>query len=428
MKTNVQDLGRVRQAEAAGRMSRGDLERAAALAPCEGRASRKGGSRGDAPPSLTGGERVKGTSDTAKTEAVCLEIKPRLVERLVLTATGEVKLTLRRHGLAGDTAFVDWVNFTVDASAFEWDKTSVDCSEEQLVLDASLRLEGILGFGLTRQLPNGRNFYQRAYELGADGWGFLAIGGQRGTVMVSLSGSGCAAAREGWERRLHDWLQSVAGSGRARLTRVDAARDVFDGSYTVDQAKQDYVDGGADCMGRMPVCEQRGDWYRPNGSGRTFYIGKRTNGKFCRVYEKGKALGDAKSEWVRVEVEFKSVDRVLPFDLLLNPGQYLAGAYPMFEWIKDTACRIACVKNAVEATYKSTVVWLKRQCGKALAFVAEMEGGAQAALDLVGVKGRVPVRIDRAAPDISQAGVPVHKQERFVLPLDVRIDMSIAAM
>ena len=36
------------------------------------------------------------------------------------------------------------------------------------------------------------------------------------------------------------------------------------------------------------------------------YIGKRTSSKFCRVYEKGKQLGDQNSLCTRVELEFKS--------------------------------------------------------------------------------------------------------------------------
>lgn len=349
-----------------------------------------------------------------------------MIERLVITATGQVKGILRRHGVAGDTAFVDWVNFTVDASAFEWDDKSCDLSEEKLILDASLRLEGIFGFGITKQLPNGRNFYHRAYEVGGT-FGFLAIGGQRGTVMVSISGQGLAAALPGWENRLHAWLTSLPEGKRARLTRIDVAHDLYNGEYTVDKAYADYSDGGASCNGRLPGCEHRGDWHRPSGAGRTFYISKRTNGKFARVYEKGKQLGDETSPWVRIEVEFKSVDRILPFDLLLKPGQYLAGAYPMFEFISATQKRIETIKKSVEATYNSTVKWLRRQCGTALGFVREMEDSAEAVLDLVAVKGRIPHRFKSAAPALEDAGEPVHRQEKVSLPVDMLIDMTVAA-
>lgn len=37
----------------------------------------------------------------------------------------------------------------------------------------------------------------------------------------------------------------------------------------------------------MPECDQAGNLINPNGDGRTFYVGKRKNGKMLRVYEKG---------------------------------------------------------------------------------------------------------------------------------------------
>lgn len=399
---------------------------APAGAPDEERVSRASGAAEGAPPSLTGGERVAGESSAQPAAGGGPKFRLSLVERLVVTATGQVKGILRRHGVSGDTAFVDWINFTVDSTAFEWDDKGCDLSEDKLILDASLRLEGIFGFGITKQLPNGRNFYHRAYEVGGT-FGFLAIGGQRGTVMVSISGQGLAAAMPWWENRLHGWLTSLPEGKRAKLTRIDVAHDLYNGEYTVDKAYQDYSDGGASCNGRLPGCEHRGDWHKPSGAGRTFYIAKRTNGKFARVYEKGKQLGDESSPWVRIEVEFKSVDRILPFDILLNPGQYLAGAYPMFEWIKSTQERIATIKKAVQTTYKGAVVTVKRQFGKVLGFMREMEESADAVLELVAVRGQIPARFKAAAPTVEDAGEPVHRQEKVKLPVDLLIDRTVAA-
>ncbi len=47
-----------------------------------------------------------------------------------------------------------------------------------------------------------------------------------------------------------------------------------------------------------------------------------------RIYEKGKQLGDPESPWVRWELELHNTDREIPFDVLLQPGRYVAGAYP----------------------------------------------------------------------------------------------------
>jgi len=370
------------------------------------------------PPSLTGGERVA-NGQQGGNSGRCSS----LVEKLVMTQSGGVKLTLRRHGIDGETAFIDWLNFTVGDETFDWSPTC-DMSEDRIVADASLVLDRIFGFGATKKLEFGRNFYKSAYAVGAD-WGFLAIGGQRNTVMVSVSGTGLAAARDGWENRLHAFLCQAK---RARLTRVDVAHDCYSGEYTVDKAREDYRAGGADCAGRMPVCEERGDWYRPNGSGRTFYIAKRTNGKYARVYEKGKQLGDAASEWTRVEVEFKSVDRVLPLDLLLVPGKYLAGAYPMFEWINAKAERIQTIKKALAAGYERCVTYARRQVGGALAFIAEMEGGVQQAFDLLRRDvGKVPAWVQKVVPTLDDAPQGLHDQVRPRVPEGLVLDRWVAA-
>lgn len=46
----------------------------------------------------------------------------------------------------------------------------------------------------------------------------------------------------------------------------------------------------------------------PDGRGRTFYVGRRENGKLLRVYEKGKQLGAENSPWVRIELELHNKD------------------------------------------------------------------------------------------------------------------------
>jgi DNA relaxase NicK len=50
-------------------------------------------------------------------------------------------------------------------------------------------------------------------------------------------------------------------------------------------------------------------------------VGKRKNGKLLRVYEKGKQLGDESSPWVRWELELHNRDRVIPWEVLLEPVQ-----------------------------------------------------------------------------------------------------------
>jgi phage replication initiation protein len=124
----------------------------------------------------------------------------------------------------------------------------------------------------------------------------MGYGGQRGTVYISITGAGCAGAGDGWEARLVAWLQD---SIQYRITRVDLAYDDMSGrEYGVDRALSDYCDGLYDSCGRPPTCEQLGNWIRPDGRGRTFCVGRRSSGKYLRVYEKGRQLGDVDSPWV----------------------------------------------------------------------------------------------------------------------------------
>lgn len=326
--------------------------------------------------------------------------------QLVVTDSGKIKLIPKRRGYGGKSAFLDWVNFTVHELTAHTFNHQVVVNDQEMILYFSEKSEKIFGFGISSQNPAGRNFYKKSFVLGND-FGLVCHGGQRNTVLFMLNGQGLAAALPGWEKRLHDFLTKEAQ--QPRLTRVDVAHDDYDGStYSVDQAKSEFESGLFNCGGRTPDCEQRGNWYRPNGKGRTFYVGHRINGKYARIYEKGKQLGDKDSAWCRIEVEFKSVDRVIPFDVLLNPGEYLAAAYPALGWIEAEQVRIKTIKKSIEISYDSMCAWLLRQCGSALAVVAEIEGGAQKAMDKVGVFRKMPARL--MVPDCANSPVPFHKR------------------
>ena len=358
----------------------------------------------DAPPRITWGERVS--------------------ERLVLD-DGKVLEVPARRGWGGDCAFIDWVNFTVREESFEW---SEECgqavTDDQVIVQCSLVMQQIFGFGITAARDKGANFYKRSYVLG-DNFGLVCHGGQRRTVLVSLSGTGCMAAKDGWEGRLHDWLNGEAV--QPRITRVDLAHDVYDGAaYSVHGALFDFRNGLFTCGGRSPDCEQRGNWQQPNGKGRSFYVGHRTNGKFCRVYEKGKQLGSSESPWVRVEVEFKNVDRDIPFDVLLRAGEYLSASYPAFAWVTEKAERIATKKMAAQFSYSKMLEWLKHQCGAALYAASMIEGDLNTLFDKIARVGEVPKRLVIPAHDsVSEF---IHNRKREVLPEGVLMDMAFSGV
>jgi len=137
-------------------------------------------------------------------------------------------------------------------------------------------------FGVMEDQGRGLHGYRRSFAFARGGARF-AFGGQYGTGFLSIPGDGCALVPD-WER-LVGLLQSELG---ARITRWDGAVDDFEGAYPVDKAVELYLSGAFNAGGRKPSCDQKGNWVEPDGSGRTFYVGKRQNGKLLRVYEKGK--------------------------------------------------------------------------------------------------------------------------------------------
>jgi phage replication initiation protein len=349
-------------------------------------------------------------------------VKSEIAARLVLEDGKCLEIPARRTW-GGDSSILDWVNFTTDERDFMFGKTLI--SDEEIIDRVSYYCKEIFGFGITEERPTGANFYHRSYVLG-DKCGMVCHGGQKSTVLVMLSGDGCSAAREGWEKRLFDFLTTRCGS-RAKLTRVDLAYDDYAGTrYSVDQADADFDANRFNCGGRNPNHEYRGNWKRPNGKGRTLYIGNRDSGKFCRVYEKGRQLGDKSSEWVRVEVEMKAVQRILPFEILLNPGQYLAASYPAFAWIKDRQERVLTIQKKTEMTYQSAVANAKKQIGAVVNVMLEIEGSAERVVDMLIKHGRIPSRLKNPSWLFVKDGDAIHEQPRIPLNKDCFDELALA--
>ena len=104
---------------------------------------------------------------------------------------------------------------------------------------------------------------------------------------------------------VEDWSSLTAffrDDFRSRMTRWDGAVDDYIGKRGIDWAVDQDKCGGFNAGGAQPRCRQNGNWIKPDGKGRTLYIGERKNGNMGRIYEKGKQLGDPNSRWTRFEV------------------------------------------------------------------------------------------------------------------------------
>lgn len=187
--------------------------------------------------------------------------------------------------------------------------------------------------------------------------GFLAYGGdsQRGRMMLQLTGFGCSMVK--------DWpaLQELLEGLESKLTRVDVALDLHDGERSVEEAVSLYQAGGFNSGGRQPSSSLAGDWLNES-KGRTLYVGKSTNGKMLRCYEKGRQLGDAESKWVRFEVQFGNRDRFLPHSMLTDSDTFFAGAYPCLGAILAVAATRIPIEKKVSTVGLAHLVFHMRRC------------------------------------------------------------------
>lgn len=243
-------------------------------------------------------------------------------------------------------ALIDWLNFTFP---FYFDGMRF--------IELSNRLGAAFGFAPGASRNKGHLGYSDSWELG-NGYGILATGGQAqgNTCLVSLNGSGCAPVKD-WQA-VHALLRSVD----ARITRIDLAYDDFQGVYNIIAALEMQALGKFASQGRPPAAQYVTDF--DSGQGKTLYVGSRDNGKLLRVYEKGKQLGDPLSPWVRWEVELHNKDRTIPPEVLLRPGDYLAGAYPCLAWVSETQDRIKTTRQQLKISFDHLVKYCRQSYGK----------------------------------------------------------------
>jgi phage replication initiation protein len=158
---------------------------------------------------------------------------------------------------------------------------------------------------------------------------------QRGWVRVILTGEGCA-----W---VQDWsyvatFASVFDGGDIR--RLDLCLTTYGGEVNHGMVIAAHPDAFHSGSGRPPA--MRTIESSNARAGKTVYVGKRESAKMLRAYEKGFELlkdvrssesvthigGDRVEDIYRVEVEFKAVDKYIPFSSVIERDAVFAGAYP----------------------------------------------------------------------------------------------------
>lgn len=177
-----------------------------------------------------------------------------------------------------------------------------------------------------------------------------------------------------------------------KITRCDVCYDDYDGVHPVSEIKDLFESGGFITRGRAP----KGKYINGYGDGDTFYVGRRESGKMLRSYEKGKQLGDFESAWVRHELELHCTDRTIPYEILLNPGAFLQGAYPVaLGWLGYAAETIATYKNKSQVVFTVAMLYAKRQVGRLVRYCKDVVGYdvERVVEELIADEGRYPLRL-----------------------------------
>lgn len=314
-------------------------------------------------------------------------------EKMVIEG-GRVKLLTQARQVAAaeqSGVVVDYFRFTFKRANVPVTRKIPEHSDDQdLARWFAHVFAQLLGFVIGVDRP-GRDYYEFTTTIdNAFGHEVASVsaGGetQRGSICVTLKGEGCTHARPGWERRVHDYF----GEFLPTITRIDLAKDFFEGEVDISELVGLYQTHAFSYRNRRPKHECHGSWIGIDESGevdhsqvrgdvldlratvgkplfiaghsRTFQVGKRESGKLFRGYEKGHQYGLMESKWLRGEVELRSVNRVIPWDAVINPAQYFAGAYEATHWLCNhaVAARVPTATKTGEASAQRCVNWVKR--------------------------------------------------------------------
>jgi phage replication initiation protein len=260
---------------------------------------------------------------------------------------------------------IDYLTVTIPDQAFKPVATD-HYDHDEFIGYVNWALLSDLNLQALEPLRGGKNFYANSWDIVDSSFnivGFVAHGGNNDTLCINITGSGCAVIGTAGYLALYRFLQEHKG----KITRVDIAHDFFDGRYSVDTAINWYKEGlfvtesGRGKKAQAKLVDDFG-----LGTGRTLYVGSRKSGKLFRAYEKGKQLGDSENPWVRFELELRSVDRVIPLEIIFEHASFLAGAYICLKGFDADQSYIKTQQKTTEVSFKHLEKYCRMAYGRFL--------------------------------------------------------------
>ena len=294
-------------------------------------------------------------------------------EKMVLEG-GRLKFLCEKRQLdakAQNGIVPDYFRFTIKREHIPATrKIPGDTNDQDLARWFAHMFAQLLGFVVGVDRP-GRDYYEFTTTIDNE-WGHevasVSAGGetQRGSICFTIKGEGCTHALHGWEKRVHDYFAQFLPT----ITRIDLAKDFFDGEVEIEELVHLYKCHEFSYRNRRPKFTTHGAWslgldaegLPMGGNSRTFQVGKRESGKLFRGYEKGHQFAMMESQWLRCEVELRNVNRVIPWDAVVSPAEYFAGAYPAMQLIsnREQATKIPTATKVGEASAQRCINWVKR--------------------------------------------------------------------
>ena len=335
----------------------------------------------------------------------------------LILADGVVKQELKRSEKDG-SVFIDWTTITLRVSSL-LSYFSGSFTDEDIARFLSSKLEEIFGssFGISKKNNFGLFFHPLSFVIGDD-FGHFCIGHKNGRCVISISGQGWANAHQNSAKKLYTFITNLDElGGDCKLSRVDLAADYYVDGPSHSEFEAAYHRGEfvrqqrhINTKDAWPNYQVYGCVHTQRGldAGITDAVGVRTSDLYLRRYDKGRELGDSNSTWSRVELEMKSKDTLIPFDVLLNPAKYFC-QYPYLKNLcASDAERLVSTRLTAEITIEAAKEIVKRQFGK---YLRVLRGLAESDEELINQlqsdEDEWPARLSKIAPQIF---VPIHKQ------------------
>lgn len=273
-------------------------------------------------------------------------------------------------GLALSGALVDWLSFTVKPEGADLELLTQDPTA--YARELVWRIFGVSALYVEEAEKRGKNGYTHTCKLATASTpaGFVAFGGNRGTVNVQLSGVGCSAVRcwhnAAWE------LQTLG----AKLTRVDLAFDDYKAEH-IDFPRWEAMARAGEIQASAG---QAPKWRVYEGSdSRSLYVGRKGNKELC-VYEKGKEQGDPDSPWLRAELRVWAKEREIPYAVLTQTLSFIRGAYNVLRELPGDVCeRIKTTARKVAANAVACLSWLRAAVGPSIDALTQALGAQRVA-------------------------------------------------